>query len=1117
MKNSIYCGALLLTLSGCNGTDSSDNQDINTLVSSQVQAADGLCRNGGQWLQMGLDSNNNGVLDSYEISDQQLICNGQDGLVGASALFTVTEAELPEQCANGGQQLSSGLDLNRNGLLDDDEIQSHFYLCHGSAGFNGLSGTNSVVRTSQVESSAQCLNGGIVIETGLDQNDNLILDDDEVSQTQSVCNGVDGAAGSTGADGTDGFNVLINLTEEPIGAQCSNGGQRLDVGTDNNRNDALDEDEISQTRYLCNGEDLAAPLELLVSGESVEEGQDFVPFTVQLSAPQNEAITITYGTIDITATAGSDYVATTGSVTFAPGETVKSIPVALLADQAYECTEAFLLTLNHQGRSYSGFGQVIDDGQVLPMATLSMQADEMRENGGQTHGVVEFEQPLCRDVNLSISYSGTAEHGSDFSAPDTLMVAANSSASAFAIDVIDDDISEAREQIAIHLSSAETQFSNNSDQLDILPVNAQLIAGNYGTCIISADGAVRCSGYNSDHNFALSTSSDIGDEFGEASRFYQCNENGLDGLLSINYLQPDNGQYCDSNGGIEIFSGLDSNKNQQLDSSEASRSVVRCHGDDDQYLTQGPTEYTLPQVCANGGQVVYIGRDDNSDGQLTTSWMGDKLQSSQLGSVSVQTLGLGEYHTCALFTDQQVKCWGRNDSGELGLGLPAEEPYDTIGDEQSERQDGLIAINFGAERHAVSLSVGNEHSCAILDNGALTCWGVGDHGRLANGSTDAIGNDPMIAINGLPTIDFGLDSSDQPLTTKTVSAGHAHTCAILSDNKVRCWGRNSDYQLGFEDGENLGGSQPANTLPVVDLGSDAIPIQVYAGYRHTCALFDNDKLKCWGNNRQGTLGLGNPDDTIGNANLDREFTACSDNVFLLLAKEMQATEAECEFGGVALLSGSDENYNGILDGEALNEGEIESISPFFCAEEDLDLISEIELLAMADPTDEHCLGYSGYQWRLGFDSDGNGEFNSEMGDNLPYLASASSAPIVDVAMGYQHMCVLHQDGAFHCWGDASEGAIGLDSTQNWGDENAETSANVASPDLGQYRSVMAIAAGLEQTCALLDNNEVKCWGYSGYGETANPHFYDIAVGDGLDEEQQPVEEMGDNLPAVAWW
>ncbi|NLY95395.1 MAG: hypothetical protein GXY23_15390 [Myxococcales bacterium] len=89
-------------------------------------------------------------------------------------------------CAHGGHRVSSGLDANRNGVLDDDEVAETIYACHGAPGEPGLL---SLVRVTRIAAGEHCESGGIRIEIGLDANRNGVLDDDEVDEgaTRYLC------------------------------------------------------------------------------------------------------------------------------------------------------------------------------------------------------------------------------------------------------------------------------------------------------------------------------------------------------------------------------------------------------------------------------------------------------------------------------------------------------------------------------------------------------------------------------------------------------------------------------------------------------------------------------------------------------------------------------------------------------------------------------------------------------------------------------------------------------------------------------------------------------------------------------------------------------------------
>lgn len=144
------------------------------------------------------------------------------------------------------------------------------------------------VKQTSTDVSAECPQGGVKIELGLDTNKNNVLDPAEVIRTEWVCNGKDGTNGKAGADGTDGtagtngtngtdgtngtngLNALVNITDEPAGTNCTAGGKKIASGTDTNNNGTLDEAEIIKTEYICNGTNGAAGTD----GENGTNGKD---------------------------------------------------------------------------------------------------------------------------------------------------------------------------------------------------------------------------------------------------------------------------------------------------------------------------------------------------------------------------------------------------------------------------------------------------------------------------------------------------------------------------------------------------------------------------------------------------------------------------------------------------------------------------------------------------------------------------------------------------------------------------------------------------------------------------------------------------------------------------
>ena len=101
-----------------------------------------------------------------------------------------------------------------------------------------------------------CPYGGVLVQTGIDDNRNGTLDDDEVDASEAVCNGApgdDGSDGQDGAPGSDGLTSLLERTDIAPGEQCPHGGVLVRSGIDDNRDGVLDELEVDESEAVCNG------------------------------------------------------------------------------------------------------------------------------------------------------------------------------------------------------------------------------------------------------------------------------------------------------------------------------------------------------------------------------------------------------------------------------------------------------------------------------------------------------------------------------------------------------------------------------------------------------------------------------------------------------------------------------------------------------------------------------------------------------------------------------------------------------------------------------------------------------------------------------------------------
>ena len=267
-------------------------------------------------------------------------------------------------------------------------------------------------------------------------------------------------------------------------------------------------------------------------------------------------------------------------------------------------------------------------------------------------------------------------------------------------------------------------------------------------------------------------------------------------------------------------------------------------------------------LLASGTEVVCWGL--GSSGQLgygNTENIGDDEFPSTVPAVqvgaSVDFVTTGGSHTCVTTVAGQVLCWGAGFNGQLGYGNT-----NSIGDDETPAAAGNVMVGAAI----VDLSAGINQTCVIQANGALRCWGNNSVGQLGYGHTTTIGDDETPA--SVTPLTFGEDAVQ-------VTAGFNHTCARFASGNVRCWGGNFSGELGRGDTELIGDDELATVLMPIDLGGEGTVVSIAAGDNHTCALYDDGELRCWGNNFSGQLGLGTADN-LG----DDEVPAVADPVDL---------------------------------------------------------------------------------------------------------------------------------------------------------------------------------------------------------------------------------------------
>jgi hypothetical protein len=167
---------------------------------------------------------------------------------GAAVLVSTTVASVGADCAAGGVKIASGRDTNGNGILDTSEVTNVQYACNGAPGLRGI-----VKTVTLAAGNAHCPAGGDAVETGLDANDNGVLDAAEITSTGYVCAAAAGAAGATGATGSAGIagkNSDINIVALAAGSICEYGGYTITAGPDNGSGQIA---TVTSTAHICNG------------------------------------------------------------------------------------------------------------------------------------------------------------------------------------------------------------------------------------------------------------------------------------------------------------------------------------------------------------------------------------------------------------------------------------------------------------------------------------------------------------------------------------------------------------------------------------------------------------------------------------------------------------------------------------------------------------------------------------------------------------------------------------------------------------------------------------------------------------------------------------------------
>ncbi|MDB4971535.1 MAG: regulator of chromosome condensation [Myxococcales bacterium] len=363
--------------------------------------------------------------------------------------------------------------------------------------------------------------------------------------------------------------------------------------------------------------------------------------------------------------------------------------------------------------------------------------------------------------------------------------------------------------------------------------------------------------------------------------------------------------------------------------------------------------------------------------------------------------------------------------------------------------------------------------------GAATC----SNGMASSAGTCSNGTCQTPVLRTCPG---GICGATDCATVTQVAAGSNHTCALLSDATVRCWGANDHGQLGLGENSTMESHVPA---PVVGLADVA---HVVAGYQHTCALLKNGTIQCWGSNLYGALGRGTYDplpDTAPPHGAPQPVLSSVGGTAFTGVKEI-ASGAGASHTCVSLTNGEGwcwgTNGKGQIGNGASVSGYSGQLVPAGVCASGMGCANGAQFHGLSVGGQSTCSqGPTGNNYCWGSNASGQlalqpQDFNAHPNPVATNPGGSASNPIVGEAFG----CVVNVDGTgrVQCWGSNSNGALGNGTTSGTFtspvhvcvNANCETSitdqlANAAQVAVGGFACVLRLGAA-------------KCWGPNNVGQ-----------------------------------
>ena len=452
------------------------------------------------------------------------------------------------------------------------------------------------------------------------------------------------------------------------------------------------------------------------------------------------------------------------------------------------------------------------------------------------------------------------------------------------------------------------------------------------------------------------------------------------------------------------------------------------------------------------------------------------------GVARLQSIAVGNYHTCALTAGGKAYCWGVNSQGRLGNNSTADS-----------RIPAAVQMPAGVSFQSITADI--THTCALTTTGQAYCWGWNQYGQLGNNST----------ANSLTPAAVQMPAG---VSFQSIAAGYAHTCALTAGGKAYCWGQGDGGRLGnnstassltplavssagvnvpveqsasrlykwnnaVRPGTPLAATNAVATLPEVGssfrirvgltaAGNKTLQ-SIAAGYAHTCALTTTGQAYCWGWNQYGQLGNNSTANSLTPAAVQMPAGVSFQSIAAGSAHTCALTA-----GGKAYCWGV--NSQGRLGNNSTADSRIPAAVQMPAGVSFQSITADItHTCALTTTGQAYCWGWNQYG-QLGNNSTANSLTPAAV--QMPAGVSFQS-----IAAGYAHTCALTTTGQAYCWGWNQYGQLGNNSTAN-----SLTPAAVQMPAGVSFQS---IAADNYHTCALTTTGQAYCWGWNQYGQLGN--------------------------------